>query len=406
MLDSTRVDATMSTPISDPIKGSAVSMMRSDAQKTSRRRRAANGDGTLYHRKDGRWEIAYTVDGQRHRFVSRSRSEVRRRLMAGLKAREEGIHQRPTRETAATFLNTWLPGMRPQLRYSTWVRYEKYLRIHVLPVIGSVPLVRLGPQHVRAVQERMLAKRASPTSVHHAQAVLHRALEDAVRWGLVPRNVASLVRPPKMACPQMRALSAEQVARLFEIATGDRLEALWVLAATAGMRHGELLALRWPEVDLDRAVARVTGTLAIGPEGLTVVEPKTARSRRQIALTDQAVNALRRHRTAQAVERLQAGPAWEDTELVFCDRLGRPLSAERMVRRGFRPPLKKAELPIIRFHDLRHTAATLMLGRGIHPKVVAEMLGHATVAVTLDIYSHVTPDMQREAAKAMSEFLA
>jgi len=325
--------------------------------------------------------------------------------LAGLKAREEGNHQRPTRETTGSFLHTWLPGMRPQLRYSTWVRYEKYLRIHVLPVIGNVPLARLGPQHVRSMQDRMLGTGASPTSVHHAQAVLHRALEDAVRWGLVPRNVSSLVRPTKMACPQMQTLSAEQVALLFEAAAGDRLEALWILAVTTGMRQGELLALRWPQLDLDRSVARVTGTLAVGPEGVTIAEPKTARSRRQIALTDQAVGALRRHKAAQAAERLRAGQGWVDTQLVFSDQSGRPLSAEWMVRRVFRPLLRKAELPVIRFHDLRHTAATLMLSRGIHPKVVAEMLGHATVAVTLDIYSHVTPDMQREAARVMTEFL-
>src|SRR6202022_1814691 len=187
-----------------------------------------------------------------------------------------------------------------------------------LPVIRKVPLVRLGPQHVRATQDRMLAGGASPTSVHHAQAVLHRALQDAIRWGFVPRNVASLVRPPKMACPQMRTFSPEEVARLFAVAAGERLEALWVLAVTTGMRQGELLALRWPDVDLDRAAARVTATLAPGPNGPTITEPKTAPSRRQIALTDQAVAAIRRHRTAQAAERLQAGPAWVDTTLVFC----------------------------------------------------------------------------------------
>jgi integrase len=380
-------------------------MIKTRSRKAIRGKKGANGDGTLYHRADGRWEVAYTVEGHRHRFVSKSRSEVHRRLTAGLKARDEGVHQRPTRETAGTFLQTWLPGMRSQLRYSTWVRYEKYLRIHILPVIRKVPLVRLGPQHVRAMQERMLAGGASPTSVHHAQAVLHRALQDAVRWGFVPRNVASLVRPPKMACPQMRTFSPEEVARLFEAAAGDRLEALWILATTTGMRQGELLALKWSEVDLERAAVRVTATLAIGPEGLTITEPKTARSRRQIALTDQAVAALRRHRTAQAAERLQAGPAWADTQLVFCDDVGRPLSAEWVVRRAFRPLLRRADLPAIRFHDLRHTAATLMLTRGIHPKVVAEMLGHATVAITLDIYSHVTPDLQREAARLMTEFL-
>lgn len=395
----------MSTPILfDSIERKCISMGKSDTRKTKRGKKGANGDGTLYHRKDGRWEVAYTVEGHRHRFVSKSRSEVHRRLTAGLKAREDGNHQRPTRETAGTFLQAWLPGMRPQLRYSTWVRYEKYLRIHILPVIRKVPLLRLGPQHVRAMQDRMLAGGASPTSVHHAQAVLHRALEDAVRWGLVPRNVAGLVKPVKMACAQMQTLSAEQVALLFEAAASDRLEALWVLAATTGMRQGELLALRWQQLDFDRAVARVTGTLAVGPGGVTIAEPKTARSRRQIALTDQAVGALRRHKTAQAAERLQAGPTWEDSQLVFCDLFGRSLSAEWVVRRAYRPLLKRAGLPAIRFHDLRHTAATLMLGRGIHPKVVAEMLGHATVAVTLDIYSHVTPDMQREAAQVMTKF--
>jgi integrase len=242
-------------------------------------------------------------------------------------------------------------------------------------------------------------------TVRHLHAVLHGALDDAARWGLVARNVADLVAPPRAARKGMITLSPDQARALLDTTRGDRLEALYVLALTTGMRQGELLALRWRDVDLDRHTLHVTGSLLTTPDGWKISDPKTDSSRRRITLTATAVDALRRHRSAQNEERLRLGGAWEDNDLVFANEVGRPIEVRNLMRRSFLPLLKQSGLPRIRFHDLRHTAATLLLGQGQHPKVVAEMLGHSRISTTLDLYSHVTPTMQREAADAMDAML-
>ena len=203
----------------------------------------------------------------------------------------------------------------------------------------------------------------------------------------------------------MATLSPEQARMLLETAASERLEALYVLALSAGLRQGELLALRWRDINFDAGSVQVRGSLQRTTGGLTIAEPKTARSRRLITLTAAAANALRRHRSAQAKERLRLGAIWEDNDLVFANEIGRPIEAGNLLRRSFWPLLERAGLPHMRFHDLRHTAATLMLGQGVHPKVVAEMLGHSQISVTLDLYSHVTPTMQQQAARAMDSVL-
>jgi integrase len=204
----------------------------------------------------------------------------------------------------------------------------------------------------------------------------------------------------------MSALNPEQARALVEAARGGPLEAIMITALATGMRKGELLGLRWREVDLERGTLAITGTLQRTAAGLVISETKTARSRRQVELSAVAVDALRRHRAAQTERRLLAGREWNDHGLVFPSTLGKPQDGSHLLYGQFHPLLKKAGLPLIRFHDLRHTAATLMLGRGIHPKIVSEMLGHATVAITLDLYSHVTPTMQRQAAQVLDDLLA
>ncbi len=221
------------------------------------------------------------------------------------------------------------------------------------------------------------------------------------------RNVADLVDPPKVQRQEMKVLSGEQARVLLETAKGDRLEALYILAITTGMRQGELLALRWRDVDLEDGTLRVTATMQrISKRGICPSEPKTAGSRRQIALTGMAVSALRHHRNRQLEERLSAAVmAWQDNDLVFCNHYGRPIESSNLTRRSFHPLLAKAGLPRIRFHDLRHTAATLLLRKRVPVKVVSEMLGHSQVGITLNIYAHVLPDMQREATAAMEAAL-
>lgn len=219
------------------------------------------------------------------------------------------------------------------------------------------------------------------------------------------RNVASLVTPPRIARRDMVTLSPEQARTLMEAARGDRLEALYVLALTTGMRQGELLALRWRYVELEGGMLQVRATLQRTGDGFVFAEPKTVRSRRQVVLTRAAVEALRRHRARQLEERLQVGPAWQDSDLVFTTEIGSPIEGTNLTRTSFCRLLDQAGLPRIPFHDLRHTAATLLLAQGMHPKVVADMLGHAQIAVTLDLYSHTTPAMHRQAAEALEAVL-
>lgn len=293
--------------------------------------------------------------------------------------------------------------MRSLRRPRTWALYEQVGRSHLLPVLGQVPIARVGPAHIRVLHEGMLAAGLSPSTARHAHMVTHRCLADAVRWGVIARNPAALVRPPRMAAHEMQTLSSDQAQALCEAAIGERFESLYVLAVTAGLRQGELLALRWKDVDLTRSRLSVTGSLQSGVGPPVIAEPKTTRSRRQVALSVQAVEGLRRHRQAQLAERLAAGPLWRDCGLGFPNTLGGPMERRNLLRREFVPLLQRAGLPLIRFHDLRHTAATLLLAQGVHPKVASEMLGHSSVGITLDRYSHVTPDMQQEAARAMSE---
>jgi integrase len=223
----------------------------------------------------------------------------------------------------------------------------------------------------------------------------------------VPRNPVEAVTRPKPRREEMKVPTPEQALKFIEAAREDRLEALFVLAVTTGMRQGELLGLRWSPVDLDKATVQVQVGLQRTKEGFELVSPKTKKSRRLVMLTEPAREALERHRTNQTAERLLAGDYWKnDLDLVFTNQTGGPIDTTYLLRRCFRPLLRKAELPEIRFHDLRHTAATLLMSLGVHQKVVSEMLGHSTVLITQDLYSHVTPTMQQQAVTLLQEALS
>lgn len=370
---------------------------------TSRR---ANNEGSIYRRKDGRWVASVSVEGGRRKYLyGKTRHEVARKLTVALKARLDGLPIVGERQTVEQFLDSWLESVRPSLRPRTWTRYEELLRLHAVPEIGHLPLARLTPQHVQRLYAGRLERGLSPTTVRHLHTTLHTALGQAAKWGVVARNVIGLVAPPRSTHREMSVLSPEQARALLAAASGDGLEALFVLALSNGMRQGELLGLRWKDVGLEMGRLQVTTSLQWTRDGPLFGEPKTPRSRRQITLTQAAADALRRHRVEQAQERLRLDAAWEDNDLVFADEIGRPVSPWILIRH-FQALLAKADLPKIRFHDLRHTAATLLLGQGVHPKIVSEMLGHSNIGTTLDLYSHVTPVMQRQAADVMDAVLA
>jgi len=310
-----------------------------------------------------------------------------------LSARDAGAHPAPAKETVSTFLDSWLEGTQSSLRPRTFVSYSQIVRDHLKPTLGRIPLARLQPQQVQLLYAQLLADHA-PKTVRNVHVTLHRALAQAQRWRLVPTNVADLVDPPRLSRPEMKALSPEQARQVLDTARGDDLEALWTVALTTGLRQGELLALRWPDVDLDRGSLRVVASLIriVGQEP-QLAEPKSRRSRRRVELSAAAVDALRRHRASAP-----------SIGYVFARPDGRPLSVTTTWKR-WRALLERAHVPAMPFHSARHSAATLLLSRGVHPKIVSEMLGHSTVAITLDVYSHVTPAMHREAARIMDELL-
>lgn len=371
-------------------------------------RRRGHGEGTIRRRStDGRWEARVTIDGVPRSFYGKSQQEALEKQRRAEQDREIGIARLDERQTVEQYLRSWLASYEATVRYETWRRASQYVELHIVPIIGPIKLSRLSPQHVQALYANRIREGLSTSTVHHLHEVLHNALESALRFGLVARNVTSVVDVPRMRRHEMRCYSPEEARRLLMAteASGNRLHALYVLAVSTGMRLGELLALRWKDVELDACVLRVTATLKRDKENQWAwAEPKTRRSRRQIALSPIAVAALRAHHLRQYEERLKLGLAWTDYGLVFATEAGTPLYGGN-VYRAFQRLQVRAGLPTIRFHDLRHTCATMLLSARVNPKIVSEMLGHASVAITLDIYSHVLPDMQQDAATVMGNLL-
>jgi integrase len=235
---------------------------------------------------------------------------------------------------------------------------------------------------------------------------LHKALKAAVADGLIPRNAAAGLKLPRITREEIDPLTEEEARRLLETVRGARLEALYVLALSTGMRLGELLALKWEDVDLEGGRLRVRRTLTHAGKAFVLGEPKTKNSRRTIRLTKGAISALKAHLSRQLEEMERMGSVYQPGGLIFATEGGTIVNPSNLRNRSFKPLLKRADLQPIRFHDLRHTCATLLLSKSVNPKVVSEMLGHASISITLDIYSHLLPDMQEKAVEALEEMLS
>ncbi|MBA3689041.1 MAG: site-specific integrase [Chloroflexi bacterium] len=374
--------------------------------------RRTKGQGSIRLRTDGRWEVRMWLAGRRYtralpaRTTRRDAERIREDLA---RADREGRLVGTPKQTVAVYLRSWLSttGART-LRPRSLERYTGVLERHVLPTCGHLALERFSPQHVGELHA-LWGRTLSSSSVRYNHAVLRSAFTQAVEWRMLERNPVSVVRAPRRVRRPMQVLSPAQTRTLCEAVRGTELEALYVLAVTTGLRLGELLGLQWTDVELadqsrprltvQRTLVRVAGRWLFG-------EPKSDRSRRGIALSVRAASALRAHRVRQVQWRLAAGASWGGHDLVFADQRGEPLFGPHITERCLKPLLRKLGLPVIRFHDLRHTAATLLLTQGINPKVVSEMLGHADIGLTLETYTHVLPDMQAQVATAMDAALS
>lgn len=374
-------------------------------------RRRTKGTGSVFRRQDGRWsghvDLGWSNGRLQRKVVyGESRKDVEDRLRAFADSVAGGTPP-PTRSPRLDqFLRRWLETVRPSLRQATYVSYEGVVRLHIVPELGQVPLEKLTVEHVsRLIARKQREATLSQRSVRYVLLVLRNALNKGVRWGLVGRNVASLVDPPRVQQHEVRVLSPDETKHLLDAARGEAIGPLVVLAVSTGLRLGEALALEWTDIDLERRQLRVTKSLqrARG-EGQVLVETKTRRGRRNIILPIKTVEALRFLQSTQRDVRRSAGKEWHDLGFCFTTSSGRPLD-QRDVLRSFRRILRKAKLPRMRFHDLRHSCASLLLAEGISPRVVMETLGHSRIAVTMDTYAHVMPALQRDAADAMDRSL-
>ncbi len=372
-------------------------------------KKRGNGEGSIYRRKDGRWVgqyLAYTASGPKYRYIyAKTRKLAAEKLAKAIVDRDGGLVFDAGKMTLGEYLDSWLSdSVRGTVRISTYERHEQIVRLHIKPSLGRVGLKILTPAHVRGLQREKLDAGLAPATVRKIHSTLHKALSQAVSDGMVPRNAAD-VKAPQPVPEEMRPLSEHEALALLEAARGEHFEALYVLAITTGLRRGELLGLRWDDADLNRGTLRVGRALVREGGRYVVGETKTKRGRRQINLTPRTVSALKGHRKKQLEEKLRRAGLYRDEGLVFASGVGTPANPENLVKRSFKPLLGKADLPEIRFHDLRHTCATLLLGRDVHPKFVQELLGHATIAMTMDTYSHYLPSMGGQVAGAMGEAL-
>ena len=325
-----------------------------------------------------------------------------------LVAVEQHAYAAPTKASVREYLTKeWLPAVKATIRPSTYNSYVQHVECHIAPHIGSVKLAKLSGSQVNALYAELAETGKkdgktglSPMTIHHVHSCLHKACKDAVRWGHISRNPLDAADPPRKkgdGTREMRTWTKEQLKAFLESVADERLSPLWHTIAMTGMRRGEAIGLRWSDVDLENGRLSVRRALIPINREVVVSEPKTIKGRRVIALDPGTVEVLKGQASRQLDEQKKWDEAWVETGLVFTLENGAALDPES-VSRYWRQAVKKAMLPTIRLHDLRHTHATLALQAGVHPKVVSERLGHATVSITLDTYSHAIPAMQEEAA--------
>jgi len=366
----------------------------------------ANGEGSLSQRSNGTWAATISLPmGRRETSYSKTRDEARRKLIRAVRARDTGMLANSQRSTVGDFLDYWLAEVvRPNVRPWTYAGYEVHVRLHIKPALGNLRLDKLTPIHVQQFLNQKIADGMKPRSVRYIRGTLRTALSKAVKWDLISRNAAALVRGPRVERYDIRPLTPDEARDFLDAMKGDRLEALYAIALTMGLRQGEVLGLRWQDIDLENADLRVTKQLQRVDGKLQLVAPKTARSRRMLAVPASTVRSLRKHRDRQLQEKAEAGKGWVETGLVFTNAQGNPIDAS-LVSKQFHQHLERAGLAQRRFHDLRHSCATLLLVQGVAPRVVMEVLGHSQIAMTMNTYSHVIPELQWQAARRMDALL-
>src|SRR6266508_744128 len=368
-------------------------------------------EGSIYKRPDGRWTSVINLGYQggklkRQYFYGKTREEVAGKLTEALQKHRQGLPVAFEKQNLGQFLERWLEdSVKPSVRPNTYSSYEQNVRLYLKPHLGSIQLSRLTPQHIQSFMNAQLKEGRSSRLINYQRTVLRCALNEAVKWNLVARNAAAHVDPQRYIKGEIVPLNAEDANKFLEAIKGDPLETVFHVALSLGLREGEILGLRWQDVDLDKRIVHVRCSLQRIDKKLRLVEPKTEKSKRTLPIPDSLLSSLRAHRTKQLEDKLAAGAEWQENGLAFTTSRGTPLSARNVIR-SYHRLLAKGKLKRRRFHDLRHSCATFLLAKNIPARTVMDILGHSNISLTMNTYSHVMPEMLRDAADAMNEVMS
>ncbi len=353
-------------------------------------------------------ELGRDSHGKRKRkvvTVKGTKAQAQQKLRELCTAIDRGLPVDTSNMKLSDYLDDWLSRKETNLALSTFQDYQKLTKIYLKPKLGHIPISKLTPHYIESLHSWMEGKGLSPRTIQYTHRILSQSLKRAVRLEMLARNVCEVVETPRLRRKEMKFLTPEQVHMLLEVNKGLPYWPVFFLAIYTGLRKGELLGLRWQDVSLHSGTISVNQTVGrITGKGMVVSQPKTYHSRRTVSLPPSAQRMLIDLKLKQKEQRESGHMKWDESAFVFCNADGGPLSPER-VSYEFRRALKRAKLPPLRFHDTRHTHASLMLKQGVNPKIVSERLGHTNISITLDVYSHLMPGMQEEAARAFDEML-
>lgn len=368
----------------------------------------AHNEGTVYKRPNGKWRAQVSIDGRRLSHTARTKSEGLAWIRETRNQIDNGLTFKGGDKSLEDFLSEWLKTVQSSRSQGTYTLYCWTVRKRITPYIGKIKLMSLKPDRVQRFYHHLQDEGLSNHAVHVTHKTLRVALNHAIKLGLIARNPCSGTTPPKPKQTEMKFYDDKQVRILLDkaLAIGDRLYQLYYLAIHTGMRQAELMGLKWQDVDWDHSTLQVKRQVRHFTGGKYVFsKPKSKSGNRTIILGKQALELLRDHKKAQEKMIATSRNGWEELDLVFASRVGTPITASN-IRRDFRKLLKESGLPKIRFHDLRHTAASLMLNHGIPVLIASKRLGHSKPSVTIDIYGHLMPSKQEEAADLMDKLIS
>lgn len=365
--------------------------------------RRGNHEGSIFKRSSGKWRAQISLDGHRLSLTAATKAECQAWLRKLQDQIDQGLSYKGASLTLDEFLAYWLSTVHIALRPKVAHQYERIVANHISPTLGSTKLRELRPEQIDQLYQAELKLGIGNRTIRLTHAVLHRALKKANQMGYIARNPADSATPPRLICKEMMVLDEEQVVRFLIAARNSRNYALFLLAVKTGMRQGELLGLKWSDLNWTSGVLQVRRQLQRVPShGFTFCEPKTLAGRRSIQLGEGTLAALRDHMAYQQQEKSLLAGRWQESGLIFTSSIGTPLDLRNLLR-DFKEVLANAGLPPIRFHDLRHTAASIMLNRNIPVLTVSRILGHSKPSITLDVYGHLISGAQLEAARIMDE---